>query len=58
VTKQIETSKFVQGSEGSAGYAMAIPQSYPTTKSPGFAAPLVLGALAVFGYIRRKNHDR
>jgi len=40
VTKQIETSKFV----GESGYARAMP--VPTTKSPGFGAPLVLVALS------------
>jgi hypothetical protein len=53
VTKQIETSKFI----GEEGYQ---PGSYtvPVTKSPGFGAPLVLGALgalAVFVHIRRQK---
>nr|WP_320162274.1 hypothetical protein [uncultured Methanoregula sp.] len=45
VTKQIETSKFVQ----EPGSATAIPQ--PTAKSPGFAAPLVLVAFASLALI-------
>jgi PGF-CTERM protein len=52
VTKQIETSKFV----GESGYSYASP--VPTTKSPGFGAPLVLvalGALAVLVHIRRQK---
>ena len=55
VTKQIETSKFVQES---AGFATAIPQPYATMKSPGFSAPVVLGALgllAVVVHIRRQK---
>ncbi|MDO9323493.1 MAG: hypothetical protein Q7T80_00890 [Methanoregula sp.] len=54
VTKQIETSKFVQDS----GSAMSIPQPYTTMKSPGFAAPLVfvaLGSLAVFVHLRGRR---
>ncbi len=54
VTKQIETSKFVQNT-GSAG---ASPAPYPTMKSPGFAAPLVfgaLGSLAVFVHLRGRR---
>ena len=55
VTKQIETSKFVQAS-GSA-YAGG-PAPVPTTKSPGFAAPLVLialGSLALLAHTRRQQ---
>jgi hypothetical protein len=51
VTKQIETSKFV----GESGYSYASP--VPTTKSPGFSAPLVLVAivsLAVLVHVRRR----
>jgi hypothetical protein len=51
VTKQIETSKFV----GESGYSYASP--VPTTKSPGFSAPLVLVAivsLAVLFHVRRR----
>jgi hypothetical protein len=53
VTKQIETSKFV----GEEGYQ---PGSYtvPVTRSPGFGAPLALGAfgaLAVLVHIRRQK---
>ena len=54
VTKQIETSKFVQES-GSAG---ASPAPYTTMKSPGFAAPLVfvaLGFLAVLVHLRGRR---
>lgn len=53
VTKQIETSKFVQNT-GSAG---ASPAPY-STKSPGFAAPLVfvaLGSLAMFVHLRGRR---
>ena len=53
VTKQIETSKFVQDS-GSAG---ASPAPY-ATKSPGFTAPLVvvaLGSLAVLVHLRGRR---
>jgi hypothetical protein len=53
VTKQIETSKFVQDS----GSVMAIPQPY-ATKSPGFAAPLVVIAicsLAVIVHLRERR---
>jgi hypothetical protein len=52
VTKQIETSKFV----GESGYSYASP--IPTTRSPGFGAPLVivaLGSLAVLMHIRRRQ---
>lgn len=52
VTKQIETSKFV----GESGYSYASP--VPTTKSPGFGAPLVLvaiGALGLLAGIRRRR---
>ena len=55
VTKNIETSKFVQEPAASAGYVSAVPQPY-ATKSPGFSAPLVLavlGALAVLAALRR-----
>jgi hypothetical protein len=55
VTKQIETSKFVQNAEV-AGSMVAIPQPIPTTKSPGLTAPLVLvalGAFAVLSHVRR-----
>jgi hypothetical protein len=58
VTKQIETSKFVQEPAGIAGYAQAVPQPYPTTKSPGFGIPLVLaalGSLAMFTGMRRRK---
>jgi hypothetical protein len=58
VTKQIETSKFVQEPAGSAGYASAVPQPYGTMKSPGFSAPLVLTALGAFAglaYLRRRK---
>ncbi|MEI7857681.1 MAG: hypothetical protein WCH85_09280 [Methanomicrobiales archaeon] len=54
VTKQIETSKFVQDSVS----AMSIPQPYTTAKSPGFVAPLVvvaLGSLAVLVHLRRRR---
>jgi hypothetical protein len=54
VTKQIETSKFV----GESGYPGGIPSPYPTTRSPGFGAPLVLvalGALAVLAHFRRQK---
>jgi len=52
VTKQIETSKFVQNEEsgGYSGSAMAVPQPY-ATKSPGFGAPLVLLAIGLLGII-------
>jgi PGF-CTERM protein len=53
VTKQIETSKFV----GESGYAGAYPIPIPTTKSPGFGAPLVLvalGACAILVIVRRR----
>ncbi len=52
VTKQIETSKFVQDS-GPAGMS---PVPYTTMKAPGFAAPLglvALGSLAVLVHLRR-----
>jgi hypothetical protein len=52
VTKQIETSKFV----GESGYAYPMP--VPTTRSPGFGAPLVLvalGTLAVLAHLRRQK---
>jgi PGF-CTERM protein len=52
VTKQIETSKFV----GESGYAYPTP--VPTTRSPGFGAPLVLvalGTLAVLAHLRRQK---
>jgi hypothetical protein len=58
VTKQIETSKFVQEPAGSPGYASAVPQPYATMKSPGLSAPLVLialSALAVLANIRRRQ---
>jgi hypothetical protein len=51
VTKQIETSKFVQDS----GTMMASPQPYTTMKSPGFGTPLVLialGSLALLVHLR------
>jgi len=54
VTKQIETSKFVQNT-GSAGMS---PAPLPTMKSPGFAAPLVfvaLGSLAMLVHLRRRR---
>lgn len=54
VTKQIETSQFVQ----SGSVAAASPQSYTATKSPGFAAPLALAALAgiaLLGHARRRR---
>lgn len=55
VTKQIETSKFVQGS----GSAVSSPQPYPTpTRSPGFEMPMVfisLGSLALIVYLRRRR---
>ena len=54
VTKQIETSKFVQNSD-SAGTS---PAPYATLKSPGFAAPLVvvaLGSLAVLVHLRGRR---
>ena len=57
VTKNIETSKFVQEPAASAGYVSAVPQPY-VTKSPGFSAPLVLaalGALAVLAALRRRK---
>jgi hypothetical protein len=57
VTRQIETSKFVQGSS-EAGYATAIPAPYATMKSPGFdgAVGLVaLGSLAVLAHMRRRK---
>ena len=49
VTKEIETSKFV----GESGYSVAGP--VPTTRSPGFGAPLVLGSLAMLMHIRRRR---
>lgn len=55
VTKQIETSKFVQGTVYD-GSAVAIPQPYPVTRSPGFTAPLILvalGSLALLTQVRR-----
>ena len=55
VTKQIETSKFVQEPAGPAGYVSAVPQPV-VTRSPGFSAPLVLavlGALAALAAVRR-----
>jgi len=55
VTKQIETSKFVQG-DGYDGTAVAIPQPYPVTRSPGFTIPLILvalGSLAFLTHVRR-----
>jgi hypothetical protein len=54
VTKQIETSKFVQDSGSS--WAGSVP--VPTTRSPGFAAPLVviaLGSLALFVHMRGRR---
>ncbi|MDD1690274.1 MAG: hypothetical protein LUQ66_06395 [Methanoregula sp.] len=54
VTKEIETSKFVQGS----GEPALSPQPYTTMNSPGFAVPLALlalGSLAVFIHIRRRD---
>lgn len=54
VTKQIETSKFV----GESGYAGVYPMPIPTTRSPGFGAPLVLvalGTLAVLVHFRRQK---
>jgi hypothetical protein len=56
VTKQIETSKFVQDSGGVAGYVSSVPQPYPTTKSPGFSAlsvPAAFGILTLLMYLRR-----
>lgn len=58
VTRQIETSKFVQDQAGVAGYASAAPQPYGTTKSPGFSSPLVIAALGSLGLLvsaRRKK---
>lgn len=55
VTKQIETSKFVPG-DGYDGTAIAIPQPYPVTRSPGFTIPLILvalGSLAFLTHVRR-----
>jgi len=55
VTKQIETSKFVPG-DGYDGTAIAIPQPYPVTRSPGFTIPLILvalGSLALLTHVRR-----
>ncbi|HSA37344.1 MAG TPA: hypothetical protein P5013_00445 [Methanoregula sp.] len=55
VTKQIETSKFVPG-DGYDGTAVAIPQPYPVTRSPGFTIPLILvalGSLALLTHVRR-----
>lgn len=55
VTKQIETSKFVQ-SDGYDGTTVAIPQPYPVTRSPGFTTPLILvalGSLAFLTHVRR-----
>jgi PGF-CTERM protein len=52
VTRQIETSKFV----GESGYSYPMP--VPTTKSPGFGAPLALvalGSLAVLVHLRRQK---
>ena len=51
VTKQIETSKFI----GESGYPGGIASPPPTTRSPGFGAPLVIGALAVLVHIRRQK---
>jgi hypothetical protein len=54
VTKQIETSKFVQES----GTAMATPQPAMTPRSPGFSAPLTfaaLGSIVLFAYMRRRR---
>ena len=54
VTKQIETSKFVQES----GSTWAGPAPIPTTKSPGFAAPLAviaLASIALLGHMRRQK---
>lgn len=54
VTKQIETSKFVQ--DGNT--VQSSPQPYTTAKSPGFAAPLALVALssvALFAHMRRRR---
>lgn len=54
VTKQIETSKFI----GESGYPGGIPLPIPTTRSPGFSAPLAFGAfgaLAVLVHIRRQK---
>jgi len=53
VTKQIETSKFVQDS----GSVMMTPAPY-ATKSPGFGAPLVvvaLGSLAMLVHLRGRR---
>jgi hypothetical protein len=47
VTRKIETSKFVAES----GYDGAIPAPYPTMKSPGFGAPLVLSAMAALAVL-------
>jgi hypothetical protein len=55
VTRQIETSKFVQDSGTGWWGSTAAPQ--PTMKSPGFEAPLVLiavGSLALFVHRRRQ----
>jgi len=55
VTKQIETSKFVQNSGSSP--VSPVPQPY-ATKSPGFSPPLViiaLGALVMLAYVRRRQ---
>ncbi len=52
VTKKIETSQFV----GESGYSY--PRMIPTTKSPGFGAPLVLAALGAFAllvHLRRRR---
>jgi len=47
VTKQIETSKFVQDT----GSVVAVPQPYPTAKSPGFTLPLATIALGTTAII-------
>jgi hypothetical protein len=57
VTKQIETSKFVQGSSD-AGYVTAIPAPYATMKSPGFGVLpglVALGSLAIIAHVRRSK---
>jgi len=54
VTKQIETSKFIPAS----GSVMMTPAPIPTTRSPGFEAPLVLvavGSLAVIAHLRGRR---
>ena len=58
VTKEIETSKFVPGSDSVSGYSSAVPYAIPTTKSPGFGAVpalVALGALGVLVYPGRQK---